>query len=118
MINEFLIFDIQSLVNLFIQNQKLNMTDYQYQSLIVHLAIAVNHIRKGQFIDQKIDNNALHPLTHRLVNDLSEHFSLIVPNLEKQYLNVHIEGIISKDQMCQSQMKMSRIVPFLSVTNF
>lgn len=50
---------------------------------------------------------AIFTLTHRLVNDLSEHFSLIVPNLEKQYLNVHIEGIISKDQMCQSQMKMS-----------
>ena len=94
MFEEDLIRKIQVLVNQFIYEHRFSVTEYQYQSLIIHIAIAIDRIEKGQFLTLTEQEVKLNEWTPQIIALIEEEFDLIIPSIEKGYLNLHIEGMV------------------------
>lgn len=96
------IFDIDILkrvtdsLNLFSNDTKLLFTDYEYQSLAIHLVIALDRIKKKLFLNDKdntmqkvkLESNAIF-----LAQLVEKEFKLSLPDFEKELLNNHILAI-------------------------
>lgn len=103
MIGEDIIDRVQTLVHQFIRDFNLSLTEYQYQSLIIHIAIAIDRINKEYYVqDTKIVEN-LNSLTNQLVQQLETTFSIRIPSVEMQYLNIYIEGIMNRASLVGKQ---------------
>ncbi|MDF7672494.1 PRD domain-containing protein [Lactobacillus sp. ESL0701] len=76
----------------FQKNSLITLNDYQFQSLEIHLVIAIQRIKNGEIIQQN-DNFTAHsmsPNTQILTRLLEEKFQLIIPEAEQRYINIHI----------------------------
>lgn len=96
------IFDVDVLkkvadnLNLFSQNTKLLFTDYEYQSLAIHLVIALDRIKKKLFLtnkDNTMEKVKLEKNTVFLIQLVEKEFKLSLPDFEKEHLNNHILAI-------------------------
>ncbi|UUX32722.1 BglG family transcription antiterminator [Fundicoccus culcitae] len=96
MIDQELIEAVQVLVNQFVIQHSLNITEYQYQSFIIHIAIAIDRINKDFYIQNLETHQELNDLTTELVADIEETFDIDIPLLEQHYLNLHIQGMVNQ----------------------
>jgi len=81
----------------------LKLTDYEYQSLAIHLIISLERITKNEVLttseyDVNLEKNTIH-----LVKILERVFKITIPEYERQYINIHIlaaEGqLLSEDKI-------------------
>lgn len=76
-----------------IDETQLQFTDYEYQSLILHLTIAIERIRSNQYIDsQQFPMTDWLSLSKKLIILLEAQFDLIIPESERKYINNHMRS--------------------------
>lgn len=78
----------------FSKEREFEFSDYEFQSLVIHLAIAVERIRKGEYIEESlyvgnIENNQMSN-TNYLAKQLEQKFSIMLPKSELGYINLHL----------------------------
>ncbi|KPI47532.1 PTS sugar transporter [Clostridioides difficile] len=83
----------------FSRERNFEFSDYEFQSLVIHLAIAVERIRKGEYIEESlyvgnIENNQMSNTTY-LAKQLEQKFSILLPKSEIGYINLHL---VASDQ--------------------
>lgn len=84
---------VQQIVYQFMKDNQLSLTEYQYQSLVIHSSIMIDRIQKDYYVKQSQPTGLLNKLTIKLILQLEETFSLHIPSNESQYLDIYIEGI-------------------------
>lgn len=72
-------------------------TDHAYLALVLHIAIAVARIEKGEIIDSEMlledwENYEGYPLAMTIKKAIEEEFDITMPSSEISYLLLHIEG--------------------------
>lgn len=86
--------DIVNVLNKFISQSNLEITEYEYQTLAVHLAIALERIRKKFYIAKSIRlQETTSKYTSLFIQLIEEQFNLQLPDFEKEYIDVHITAI-------------------------
>ncbi|EQF23258.1 bacterial regulatory s, luxR family protein [Clostridioides difficile CD160] len=78
----------------FSKEREFEFSDYEFQSLVIHLAIAIERIRKGEYIEESlyvdnIENNQVLN-TNYLAKQLEQKFSILLPKSEIGYINLHL----------------------------
>lgn len=69
-----------------------------YQNLLVHIAIAVERIRRGMYVPLKRDDldelkqTPEYPVARRIAQEVSERFSIGLPEEEVAYIAIHLAG--------------------------
>lgn len=90
----------------FEQEGTLRFTDYEFQSLAIHLIISMERISKDAILEPGLSKVKLEANTQRLVGILERVFQVKIPGDEQQYLNIHIlaaEGqAISDDKLVET----------------
>ncbi|MFT9098691.1 BglG family transcription antiterminator [Liquorilactobacillus sp.] len=77
----------------FIVSSKLKFTDYEKESLIIHLAISLSRIgKKNEFRNFEADG-MINKETLYLVQKLEDEFKIKIPLAEKNYLDIHIRSV-------------------------
>lgn len=85
---------VADILNNFIEKSGLNVTDYEYQSLAIHLVIAIERIKQDFYIDKPIEEEeTLLSSSLLLINVLEEVFHIHIPKYEQEYINIHISAI-------------------------
>lgn len=85
---------VADLLNDFIETSELSLTDYEYQSLAIHLVIAIERIKQDFYIEKPINQDvALLPSAITLINALETVFQITIPKYEQEYINIHIAAI-------------------------
>lgn len=74
----------------FEDQSQLKFTDYEYQSLAIHLIISLERITNNEVLTDGDNKQALEKNTIILVNILEKNFSITIPKYERQYINIHI----------------------------
>ena len=69
---------------------ELKFTDYEYQSLAIHLIISLERIINNEILTEGENDQTLEKNTVELVKILEKNFSIAIPKYEKQYINIHI----------------------------
>lgn len=70
---------------------KIEFTEYQYQSLLIHICISTVRIQNAEYLPiWSSASQALSPETSILTRLLEEAFNIQVPKSEQEYLNIHI----------------------------
>ena len=76
-----------------------NMTQESYTSLIMHAAIAVERVKMGEIIDDKLKladrisyGDSDYELARTLVSTLEDEFEIEIPDVEYLYVCLHIKG--------------------------
>ncbi|MDN6836874.1 MAG: PRD domain-containing protein, partial [Lactococcus lactis] len=80
-------------LNEFQKRVHLKLDDYEYQSLTVHLVIAIERLRKGEPLlgkDLDISQDAINASTKLLITILEDSFCIKLPKDEQKYINIHI----------------------------
>ena len=81
----------------FINTLKVQVNEYQYESLLIHTTIAMQRIINGDYVPHdasaqlKLSN--ISPATFKLMKMLGNTFHCEVPIEELEYLNIHIAAI-------------------------
>ena len=97
----------------------MKLTDYEYQSLAIHLIISLERITENEVLTVGKNNIRLEDNTIILVKILERNFALKIPEYEKQYINIHIlaaEGQLSNDEevsKSESNFQQKAITKFL-----
>jgi transcriptional antiterminator len=84
-----------SIVSKFIEKQQLQFSDYAYQSLVIHLAIAIQRIKQGHAIqdpdmaaaivgDQQLNNAT------KLAEQIGQALHIQLPKAEIRYIQIHL----------------------------
>ncbi|MDV7757896.1 PRD domain-containing protein [Liquorilactobacillus mali] len=77
----------------FIADSKLKFTDYEKESLIIHLAISLSRIsEKNEFRNFETEG-IINKETLYLVQKLENEFKIKIPIAEKYYLDIHIRSV-------------------------
>ena len=88
---------MQKVLNKFVKILKVDVNEYQYESLLIHTTIAIQRIKNGEFITQtttqNFDTMAISPSTNKLVKMLIVAFKCEIPDEEIAYLNMHVAAI-------------------------
>lgn len=95
LLNQTILQRVQMVVNKFINAYQIDITEYQYQSLIIHISIAIDRIQGASFYETRKPIENIHDFTLKLVKLLEEAFDLSIPRQEYYYLNLHIETILN-----------------------
>ncbi|MCJ0047116.1 transcription antiterminator [Clostridioides difficile] len=103
----------------FSRERKFEFSDYEFQSLVIHLAIAVERIRKGEYIEESlytgnIENNQMSN-TNYLAKQLEEKFSILLPKSEIGYINLHL--VASDQHRDTNELKNTSTNPCETSTN-
>ena len=91
-ISKDLITSVDNILSDFTKEQNMILNDYEYQSLLVHLLIAVERIRLGKFIDNENWGNSPIYLTESkiLAKDLENKLNIKFPTEEIYYIQLHL----------------------------
>lgn len=83
-------------VNQFSQEREMKFSDYGFQSLIIHLAIAIERIAAGDLVADTEKAIMTDPLqeanTDYLVEKLEQALKIEFPEFEKKYINIHLSA--------------------------
>lgn len=104
---------INILLQQFITKNQLKMSDLNYQSLLLHLLIAVERIKSNQLIDKKYaDNKAQHPMIIDLVSALESSFGISIPEIEIAYIQIYFNRLRQTDinESLISEMRISETI--------
>ncbi|MFT9098405.1 BglG family transcription antiterminator [Liquorilactobacillus sp.] len=84
-----------NIINDFTKHQQLELSDYAFQSLVIHLAIAIQRVRDGNPIENvhldklRTDNQQLKNAT-KLAKKLDQCFKVELPVEEISYIQIHL----------------------------
>ncbi|WP_251028954.1 transcription antiterminator [Bacillus sp. ISL-18] len=89
---------VENIVNSIVQELPFSMADSAYIGLVVHLALAVERIQKGEGIninfsyleDQKVTKE--YKFAERIVSQLERVFTISIPEAEIAYITMHLKG--------------------------
>ncbi|WP_164505054.1 BglG family transcription antiterminator [Companilactobacillus hulinensis] len=92
----------------------LKFSDYEFQSLAIHLIISMERITKDETLEKGEESEKLEENTISLIEILEKKFKVKIPEYEQQYINIHILAAEGKtfDQGNISESK----TPFKEVT--
>ncbi|MGY3766126.1 BglG family transcription antiterminator [Vagococcus vulneris] len=91
--------DVADVLNEFIEKTNLEVTEYEYQTLSIHLAIALERIKQDFYVDKEIDFNDTPSKNTKIFIELIEQkFNIKMPNFEREYVDVHI-SVIEKNSL-------------------
>lgn len=82
-----------SILNDFFSKTNLTCTDYEYKSLVIHLTIALERIKKNKFLNISGNNIQLLDSTMTLVKLIERGFAITIPQFEREYINNHMMAI-------------------------
>lgn len=85
---------ISNIVNRFIVEEDLVVNEYEYKSLLIHIAIAIERLIQGNKIEDNFDfklNRSQKAI--KLVRQIEDEFDLVFPQLEIDYISIHINSI-------------------------
>lgn len=107
-------------LNQFKQISGLKMSDYEYQSLAIHLTIAIERIKRNEVIKFSSQNSVLEKNTLILIKVIEKEFGIKLPKDEKQYLNIHIltiqSSLTTSKQDEDKQLKNNNVSLFLTAS--
>lgn len=96
----------------------LNLTQDSYLGLVIHVAIAVNRIRKQEIIEENLamtdslKDDLDYELAEKITKSLEEEFQIHIPEVECAYICLHIKGSkiqqTEVDESSKSEIKESR----------
>lgn len=99
-VNEETIEEIQDVLNKFRIQTHISFTEFQYQSILIHIAIMIERIRQKQILAIADNNAHIQQPTKVLCQLLQDKFHMNIPSSERNYLNIHIlaaqKGMLSK----------------------
>lgn len=84
------------IISAFLKEEKINLTDYQFQSLAIHIAIAVKRIKDGNLIEtnevlkKAVEDKAWLKPAQKLAKNIEKSFDIKIPNQEIKYLEIHL----------------------------
>jgi len=83
---------VDHILNSFTKEQNMVLNDYEYQSLLVHLLIAVERIKLGKFINNEHWGNSKIYLTESkiLASNLEKALNIKFPEQEIYYIQLHL----------------------------
>jgi len=96
----------------------LNLTQDSYLGLVIHVAIAVNRIRRQEIIEENplmtdsLQNDQDYDLAKRITQSLEAEFKIQIPEIECAYICLHIKGSkiqqLNIDEKSRSEIEESR----------
>lgn len=102
---------------------KLGLNDYEYQSLMIHLVIAIQRIKKGETLTSEIGDSSqsLSKNTRILTFMLEKNLKMKIPFNEEKYINIHILAAESSEMDYDSDTEFNGtdggvIGPFLKAS--
>src|SRR5699024_9264214 len=73
----------------------LYLTEYEFNTLAIHIAISLERIEKAFTVENNKDTFKLEMNTLTLIKELEDEFSITLPKYEKEYINAHVSSIQS-----------------------
>ncbi|UOQ92546.1 BglG family transcription antiterminator [Halobacillus shinanisalinarum] len=105
-----------------------NLTDQAYIGLVIHIALALERLKQGEFI--RMDEDYLHSLRNskefkvagKLIEKLEETFHIEIPEAETGYVTMHLMGakvrydtdVIIEDSSLSIAFKAKQLIEFVS----
>ena len=96
----------------------LNLTQDSYLGLVIHVAIAVNRIRRQEIIEENpimsdfLQKDQDYDLAETITKSLEEEFRIQIPEIECAYICLHIKGSkiqqLNIDEKSKSEIEESR----------
>ena len=81
----------QNVLVKFSQKYNIRANEYQYEPLLVHIAISMKRISEKKYIDQKeIFDLTISPATQYLITLLEQKFKFTIPPAEAKYLELYV----------------------------
>ncbi|BDP75000.1 PTS sugar transporter [Enterococcus faecium] len=93
-LNKDILKKVAELLNRYMNKTQLKFTDYEFQTLAIHLAIAIERIETSNFLSRS--NNSEEEISKNtliLIKMIEKAFSIIVPIDEQAYVDIHITSI-------------------------
>ncbi|OFU53274.1 BglG family transcription antiterminator [Aerococcus sp. HMSC10H05] len=84
---------VADVLNEFIHITNLYLTDYEFNSLAIHLSISIERIIKEFKVKEVKSTSALEKNTIRLKQLIEKEFGIVVPYYEQEFMNIHITTI-------------------------
>lgn len=84
---------VADIVGDFISETNLYLTEYEYNSLVIHVSISIDRILKDFVVDHESKSYTLESNTEFLVFKIQENFSIELPEFEKEYIDIYIKSI-------------------------
>lgn len=83
---------VKNTLNSFQEKSNVKLNDFEFQSLAVHLVIAIQRIKKGEVLksDAYLAEQRFSGNTKILCDLLEDNFNMTIPYDEQQYINIHI----------------------------
>ncbi|OAQ55635.1 BglG family transcription antiterminator [Enterococcus thailandicus] len=85
---------VAMILNRFMEETQLQFTDYEFQTLAIHLAIALERIDSNNFLLQEggTEKEILENTSY-LIDMLEQAFHFNIPKYEQEYIDIHISAI-------------------------
>jgi transcriptional antiterminator len=104
MIDSKTIKQVMKVLQQLIDNVQLQLTDYEYQSFILHITIMIERIRLNQSLDTKENTpKDLLSISKKLIRLLEEAFHLNIPKSERTYINNYMKTFNRQEKDFNSQ---------------
>jgi len=84
---------VADIVGDFISESNLYLTEYEYNSLVIHISISIDRILKDFVVDHESKSDTLESNTKFLVFKIQENFNIDLPEFEKEYIDIYIKSI-------------------------
>lgn len=118
---------VEKIVESIIQELPFAIADSAYIGLVVHLALAVERIQKGEgitinqaYLDNQFDSKE-YKFAERIVAELEQVFKIQIPQAEVAYITMHLKGAklrhdneyIAEDSSYQVAIKTRSLIEFV-----
>lgn len=76
----------------------MNLTENSYMGLVIHVTIAVNRMLKQEMIEENdsladaVQKDGDYELAGRITEELEQEFEIVIPEIERVYICLHIQG--------------------------
>lgn len=119
---------VQKILNRLQAETQITFTEYQYQSLLIHICISTIRIKNNEFL--KIGDSNRRNIYHEtliLTRMLEKEFKIRIPQTECEYLNIHIvaakQGVVKPENFhgaTSASNELSDLNSFLkqNITNY
>src|SRR5699024_2645962 len=84
---------VADVVGNFINATNLYLTEYEYNSLVIHISISIDRIKKNFIVNQEDQKYELEKNTKKLIKKIEHEFKIQLPEFEKNYIDIHIKSI-------------------------
>jgi len=84
---------VADIVGDFINETNLYLTEYEYNSLVIHISISIDRIKKKFIVNQENPRYEFERNTKNLIKKIENVFRIQLPEFEKNYIDIHIKSI-------------------------